>query len=88
MLVRKIAKGKKPKPEASKPKAYKGDPEDLKRFIHSLENMWAINKHKYKNDLTKIRYIANLLETPTNSKFRDPVPWYKSYHPKIDLAAA
>jgi len=72
--VRNIAKGKKPKPEAPKPKTYKGDPEDLERFIWSLENVWAIEKHKHKDDLTKIRYVANLLQRPTNSKFRDPVP--------------
>ena len=39
LLVRNIAKGKKAKPEAPKPKAYKGDPEDLERFIRSLENV-------------------------------------------------
>jgi len=86
--VRNIAKGKKPKPEAPKSKAYRGDPEDLERFIRSLENVWAIEKHKYKNDLTKIRYVANLLDRLTNNKYRDPVPWYDSYHPKINLAAA
>jgi len=55
LLVRNIAKGKKPKPEAPKLKAYRGDLEDLERFICSLENVWAIEKHKYKDDLTKIR---------------------------------
>jgi len=87
-LVRNIAKGNKPKPEAPKPKTYWGDPEDLKRFIRSLKNVWAIEKHKYKDDLTKIRYAANLLNRPMNNKYRDPVPWYESYHPKINLAAA
>jgi len=86
--VRNIAKCKKAKPEAPKAKTYKGDPEDLERFIRSLENGCGIEKHKYNENLTKIRYTANLLERPTNSKFRDPVPWYESYHLKIDLTAA
>ena len=72
--MRNIAKGKKPNPKAPKLKAYKGDLEDLERFIQSLENVWAIEKHKYKDDLTKIRYAANLLKRLTNRKFRDPVP--------------
>jgi len=66
--VRNIAKDKKPKPEAPKPKAYAGDLEDLERFIRSLENVWAIEKHKYKDDLTKIRYAANLLDRLTNNE--------------------
>jgi len=86
--VKSIARSKEPKPEAPKPKPYKRDPEDLERFIRSLENVWAIEKHKYEDDLTKIRYAANLLERPTSAKHRDPVPWYESYHPKIGLAAA
>jgi len=81
-------KREKPRPEAPKPKAYKGDPKDLERFIRSLDNVWAIEKRKYKDDLTKIRFTANLLERPTSSKYRDPVQWYEAYHPKIDLAAA
>jgi len=32
LLVKSIARSKEPKPEAPKPKPYKGDPEDLERF--------------------------------------------------------
>ena len=50
--------------------------------------MWAIEKRKYKDDLTKICFTANLLERPTSSKHRDPVQWYEAYHAKIHLSAA
>ena len=52
--MRNIIKSKKPKPKAPKSRAHKGDPEDLERFIRSLENVWAIEKYKYKDNLTKI----------------------------------
>jgi len=81
-------KCEKPRPEAPKLKTYKGDPEDLERFIQSLENVWAIEKRKYKDNLIKICFTTNLLERPISSKHRNPVQWYEAYHPKIDLAAA
>ena len=43
------------KVEAPKPQPYKGDPEDLERFLRQLENVWALEPHKYKKDITKIR---------------------------------
>ena len=76
------------KVEALKPQPYKGDPEDLERFLKQLENVWALEPHKYKKDITKIRYAANLLHRNTTDKHRYPVKWYEAYHPKIDLAAA
>ena len=51
--------------EAPKPQPYKGDPEDLKRFLRQLENVWALESHKYRKDITKIRYAANLLHRNT-----------------------
>ena len=36
------------------PQLYKGNPEDLERFISQLQNVWALQVHKYKNDITKI----------------------------------
>ena len=53
------------KVEAPKPQPYKGDPEDLKRYLRQLVNVWALEPHKYKNDITKIRYTANLLHPNT-----------------------
>ena len=76
------------KPDAPKPQPYKGDPEDLERFLRQLENMWALEAHRYKKDITKIRYAANLLYRNANDKHGDPVKWYEAYHPKIDLAGA
>ena len=76
------------KVEAPKPEPYKGYPVDLERFLRQLENVWVLEPHKYKKDITKIRYAANLLHRNTTDKHRDPVKWYEAYHPKIDLAAA
>ena len=67
---------RKDRAEAPKPQGYKGDPEDLERFIRQLENVWALESHKYKKDITKIRYTANLLHRNTTDKHRDPVKWY------------
>ena len=67
---------------------YKGDPEDLERFLRQLENVWALEAHRYKKDITQIRYATNLLYRNANDKHGDPLKWYEAYHPKIDLAAA
>ena len=37
------------KADAPKPQPYKGDPEDLERFIRQLEIVWVLESHKYKN---------------------------------------
>ena len=76
------------KVEAPKPQPYKGDPEDLERFLRQLENVLALEPHKYKKDITENRYAANLLHRNTTDEHRDLVRWYEAYHPKIDLAAA
>ena len=71
-----------------KPQPYKGNLEDVKRFLRQLENVWALEAHRYKKDITKIRHAANLIHRNTNDKYGDPLKWYKAYHPKIDLAVA
>ena len=76
------------KSDAPKPQPYKGDHEDLERFIRQLENVWVLESHKYKKNITKIRYVANLLQRNDTDRHRDPVKWYEAYHPKIDLTAA
>ena len=76
------------KADEPKPQFYKGDPENLERFIRQLENVWALEAHKDKKNITKIRCTANLLQKNSTDKHRDLVKWYKTYHPKIDLAAA
>ena len=64
---------KRDKADAPKPQPYKGDLEDLERFIRQLENVWALEAHRYKKDITKIRYAANLLQKNSADKNRDPV---------------
>ena len=61
------------KADAPKPQPYKGDPKDLERFIRQLENVWALKGHKYKKNINKIRYAANLLRKNSMEKHRDPV---------------
>jgi len=69
LLVRSIDKSKKPKSQAAKPKTYKGDPEDLERDIHSLENVWPIEKHKYKNDLYQsLRSVIHHVSSVDNTQ--------------------
>ena len=76
------------KADVPKPQPYERDPKDLERFLRQLENVWALEPHKFKKDITKIRYAVNLLHRNANDKHGDPVKWYEAYHPKIDLAAA
>ena len=49
--------------------------------------MRALVPHKYKKDITKIGYAANVLHRNRTAKHRGPVKWYEAYHPRIDLAA-
>ena len=72
-------KEKKDRVKAPNPQPYKGHPEDVERFIRQLENVWALEPRKYKKDITKIKFTANLLHRNTNDKHRDPVKWYESY---------
>ena len=76
------------KADVPKPQLYKGDPEDLERFIRQLKNIWVLESHKYKQDITKILYAANVLQQNGTDKHRDPVIWHEAYHPRIALAAA
>ena len=73
------------KADAPKPQPYKGNPKDLERFIRQLENVWVLESHKYKKDITKICYAANLLQKNGTNRHGDPVKWYEAYRPTIDL---
>ena len=64
---------KRDKADVSKSQPYKGDPEDIERFIRQLENVWVLESHKYKKDITKIRYAANLLQKNGNDRHSDPM---------------
>lgn len=52
---------------------YKGDPVDLKSFLVQLENVWALEAYRYKQDITKTCYAANLLHRNVNNKHSVPV---------------
>ena len=74
--------------KAPQPLLFKGDPENLKRFLRQLENVFALEYRTCQQDIRKIRYAANLLYRYKDNKFRDPASWYESYHLKIDAKAA
>ena len=61
------------KTDVPKRHPYEGDPKDLERFIGQLDNVWLLESHKYKRDITMIRYAANLLLKNGHDKHRDPV---------------
>ena len=48
------------KVDAPNPQPEKSDPQGLESFLKQLQNVWALEPHKYKKDITKIRYSANL----------------------------
>ena len=55
------------------PKHFKGDPEDLDRFLHQLEDKFSLEPSRFKTDIFRIRYTGSRLEGKAYK-------WYKSYH--------
>ena len=74
--------------KAPQPLPFKGDPEDLERFLRQLENVFASEHRTFQQDIRKIRFAANLVHRNKDDKLRDPASWYESYHLKIDANAA
>jgi hypothetical protein len=58
------------------PKPFKGEAEDLDRFLLQLENKFSMEPSRFESDLIKIRYTGQLLEGKAYK-------WYKSYHLQI-----
>ena len=87
-LLEKAAKPEEWRVKASQPSPFKGDPEDLQRFLRQLENVFALEYWTFQQDIWKICYSANLLYKNKNDKFRVPASWYKSYYLKINANAA
>ena len=54
------------------PKHFKGDPEDLDRFQHQLEDKFSLEPSRFKTDIFRIRYTGSRLEGKAYK-------WYKSY---------
>ena len=68
------------------PAPFKGDPEDLERFLRQLTNTFSLDPTYFRDDLIKNKYTSNLLSH--SDKWTSPSKWYKSYHLKIDEDAA
>ena len=67
---------------------FKGDPEDLERFLVQLTNMFNLDEAFFANDMHCIQYASNLLHRTASSRFQDPSKWYETYHLLIDERAA
>src|SRR6266550_8717102 len=63
------------------PKCFKGDPEDLDRFLHQLEDKFCLEPNRFTSDVTKIRYTGQRLEGKAYK-------CYRSYHLQISLREA
>ena len=87
ILLEKSAKPEERPVKAPQPLPFKGDPEDLERFLRRLENMFASEHQTFQQDIRKICYAANLLYKNKDDKFGDPTSWYESYYLKIDANA-
>ena len=53
------------------PKAFKGEADDLDRFLQQLENKFSMEPRRFESDLNKIRFTGQLLEGKA-------AKWYKS----------
>ena len=74
--------------KAPQPSLFKGDLEDLQRFLRQLENMFAWEYRTFQQDIRKIRYAANLLHRNKDDKFGDLASCFESYYLKFDANAA
>jgi hypothetical protein len=63
------------------PEPFKGEPEDLERFLLQLENKFAMEPVRYGDDVRKIRYAGQLMKDRAHK-------WYRSYHLQISLRDA
>ena len=72
ILLEKLVKPEERPVKAPQPSPFKGDPEDLERFLRQLENMFALEHQTFQQDIRKIRYAANLLHRTKDDKFGDP----------------
>ena len=87
-LLEKSAKPEEQAVKAPQPSQFKGDPEDLERFLRELANVFPLEYRTFQQDIRKICYVANSLHRNKDDKFRDPTSWYESYYLKIDTNAA
>lgn len=58
------------------PECFKGDPEDLDRFLLQVENKFDMEPFRFSTDVIKIRYAGQLLK---DKAYR----WYRAYHLQI-----
>ena len=56
VLLEKSAKPEERPVKAPQPSLFKGDPEDLERFLRQLENVFALEHRTFQEDIRKIRY--------------------------------
>ena len=69
------------KPEKLEIKAFKGDPDDMRRFVNDVETKLEYHRKALVKDMDKIRLIVPLLEGKAKK-------WYEGLHPHIHKSAA
>ena len=60
---------------------YKGEPEDLNRFLLQAENKFVMEPKRFRTDLLKIRYAGQRMQGKAHK-------WYESYHLQISYKDA
>ncbi|KAI5845800.1 hypothetical protein DFP73DRAFT_593960 [Morchella snyderi] len=63
------------------PEPFKGEPDDLDRFIRALEGVFELDKAHYVSDMDKISYTSSLLRDRASK-------WYETIHAHVNEEAA
>ena len=87
ILLEKLAKLEEWPVKAPQPSPFKGDPEDVERFLRQLENEFALEHRTFQQDIRKIHYYTYLMHKNKDDKFGDAPNKYESYHLNIDANA-
>lgn len=70
-----------PPKKSTVPKPFKGNPDDLERFLRQIQDVFAHDKAHYSTDLDKILFTTGLLEDGASA-------WYESIHYLVNEESA
>ena len=62
--------------KVSDPDPFKGDPEDLERFLLQITNKFIMEPRRFSDDVRKIRFAGQLMKDRAYK-------WYRAYHLQI-----
>lgn len=63
------------------PEPFKGEPDDLDRFVRALEGVFELDKAHYRTEMDKIAYTSSLLRDRASK-------WYETIHAHVNQEAA